>query len=82
MKHGLNSLLTLSTTASASCPIILAYDRLNLHAYRCPRMSSILDARRHILWGDLLNRTYGAHKKLYTSLFLPTMFGLINNGPP
>ena len=36
----------------------------------------------HLLRGTILNRTYGTHKKLYTSLFLPTIFGSIYYGPP
>ena len=30
----------------------------------------------------ILNRTYGAHKNLYISLFLLTSFGPIYYGPP
>ena len=30
----------------------------------------------------ILNRTYGAHENLYSSLFLQTIFGPINNAPP
>ena len=32
--------------------------------------------------GLVLNRTYGTHKELYVSLFLPTIFGPIYYGPP
>ena len=32
--------------------------------------------------GHILNRTYGTHKNLYISLFLPTKFGPIYYGPP
>ena len=35
-----------------------------------------------LLRGTILNRTYGAHKNLYISLFLTTIFGPINNGSP
>ena len=34
-----------------------------------------------VLRGTILNRTYGDHKNLYISRFLPTVFGPINNGP-
>ena len=35
-----------------------------------------------LLWGTTLNRTYGTYKKLYMSLFLPTIFDPIYYGPP
>ena len=35
-----------------------------------------------LLRGTILNRTYGTDKKLYISLFLPTIFGPIYYGPP
>ena len=34
------------------------------------------------LRGTILNRIYGAHKNLYISLFLLTVFGPIYYGPP
>ena len=43
------------------------------HAYRCWWAP---------LRGTILNRTYGEHKNLYVSLFVPTMFGPIYYGPP
>ena len=35
-----------------------------------------------ILRGAIVNRTYGTHKNLYTSLFLLPIFGPIYYGPP
>ena len=37
---------------------------------------------RKLLRGGMVNRTYGTHKNLYISFFLPTVFGPINYGPP
>ena len=33
--------------------------------------------KRILLWGTILNGTYGIHKNLHISLFLPTIFGPI-----
>ena len=35
-----------------------------------------------VLRWTIVNRTYGPHKSLYISLFLLTILGLINYGPP
>ena len=35
-----------------------------------------------LLRGTIINRTYGSHKNLYIPLFLLTIFGPINYGPP
>ena len=35
-----------------------------------------------LLRGTIANRTYGIHKNLHVSLFLLTIFGAINYGPP
>ena len=37
---------------------------------------------RFLLRGTILNRTYGAHKNLYISVFLLTVLGPIQYGPP
>ena len=37
--------------------------------------------QKNILRGTILNRTYGRHKNLHISLFLPTRFGPIYYGP-
>ena len=36
----------------------------------------------YYLWGTIVNRTYGTHKKLYIFIFLPSIFGSIYHGPP
>ena len=35
-----------------------------------------------LLRGTIVNRTYGTHQNLYIYLFLPSIFGPINYGPP
>ena len=35
-----------------------------------------------LLRGTIVNRTYGTHKNLNISLFLLTIFGPVNYGPP
>ena len=35
-----------------------------------------------LLRGTIVNRAYGTHKNLYISVFLLTIFGPINFGPP
>ena len=35
-----------------------------------------------LLRGTIVNRTYGIHKTLYIYLFLLTIFGPVNYGPP
>ena len=43
-------------------------------------ISPLLD--QGLLRGTIVTKTYGAHKNLHISLFLSTIFGPINNGPP
>ena len=38
--------------------------------------------RTTVLRGTIVNRTYGTHKNRYISLFLLTIVGIINYGPP
>ena len=45
----------------------------------CPPTPSY---RVPLLRGAIVNRTYGAHKKLYFCLYLLTVFGPIYYGPP
>ena len=43
----------------------------------CPQIGTAVLLREKVL-----NRTYGTYKHLHTSLFLLTVFGPINYGPP
>ena len=60
------------------CAIILfwASSLENFHA------TIITSGKSLLLRGAIVNRTYGTHKNLYIYVFLPTIFGPINYGPP
>ena len=44
--------------------------------------TTVCEGNSTLLRGGIVNRTYGTHKNPYTSVFLPTIFGPINYGPP
>ena len=53
-----------------------------LYLFPVKHISELTVARLFLLPGTIVNKTYGTHKNLYVSLFLPTIFGPVNYGPP
>ena len=50
---------------------------------REPWYIAFLDDTRQLIWGAIVNRTYGTRENLYMfQAFLRTIFGPVNYGPP